>query len=66
MNRTHTDHITLGRNPILTYDIVVAVHNRRVREAQAARRRKNILRITGLPAAWQMCKKHVDAIRYGR
>jgi hypothetical protein len=55
MNRTHTDHITLGRNPILTYDIVVAVHNRRVREAIAARRREKLS---------QFCRNALDALRF--
>jgi hypothetical protein len=55
MNRTHTDHITLGRNPILTYDIVVAVHNRRVREAQAARRKAKLS---------QFCINVIDTLRF--
>jgi hypothetical protein len=55
MNRTHTDHITLGRNPILTYNIVVAVHNRRVREFQAARRKRKLS---------QFCKNALDTLRF--
>lgn len=33
INRTNnTDHITIGRNPGLTYGIVVAIHDRNVRK----------------------------------
>lgn len=47
MNRTHTDHITLGRNASLTYHVLTAIHNRRVRDAANARRRAYVARITG-------------------
>jgi hypothetical protein len=55
MSRTHTDSITIGRNPVLTYNTVVAVHNRRVREAKAARRREKLL---------QICRNALDALRF--
>jgi hypothetical protein len=28
-HRTHTDHITIGRNPVLTYEILAAIARRR-------------------------------------
>lgn len=32
INRTNnTDHITIGRNPTLTYGVVVAIHDRNAR-----------------------------------
>lgn len=33
INRTNnTDHITIGRNAVLTYGIVIAIHDRSVRK----------------------------------
>jgi len=33
INRTNnTEHITIGRNPILTYKIVVGIHDRNARK----------------------------------
>ena len=45
--KPHTDTITLGRNASLTYHVLVAIHNRKVRDRINARRRAYIARITG-------------------
>jgi hypothetical protein len=55
MTRTHTDSITIGRNPVLTYNTVVAVHRRRVREAKAARRKEKLS---------QICRNALDALQF--
>ena len=36
-HRTHTDHITIGRNPVLTYEILAAIAARRNRPTFAQR-----------------------------
>jgi len=55
MNRQHTDHITLGRNVVLTFRVLAGIHKRRVREAIAARRRKKIVAIL---------QKVIDTLRF--
>ena len=55
MNRTHTDEITIGRNPVLTYNILASLHNRKVRERQAARRKAECCRFA---------KKMIDTLRF--
>lgn len=47
MNRTHTKHVTIGVEPRLTFAILNAIGNRRMRDAANARRRAYVARITG-------------------
>ena len=56
INRTfNTSHITIGANPILTRNILVMLHNRRVRETRAALRKKKLS---------QFCRNALDALRF--
>jgi len=55
MNRTHTDEITIGRNPVLSQTLAILIHNRKVRERRAARRREKLSRF---------CRNVIDTLRF--
>jgi hypothetical protein len=55
MNQTHTKHITIGRNPGLTYAILNALAEKRARKEDAARRREKLS---------QFCRNALDALRF--
>ena len=55
MNMNHTKHITIGRNPGLTYAILNALAEKRAREEKAARIRKKLS---------QFCRTALDALRF--
>jgi hypothetical protein len=55
MNMNHTKHITIGRNPGLTYAILNALAEKRAREEKAARIRKKLS---------QFCRNALDALRF--
>ena len=57
MKMTHTDHITIGREPRLTYAILTMIGERRIRDAITARRRRTLARITGWNAICGIVKK---------
>jgi len=57
MNHTHTKHTTIGVNPVLSLNITRAIHNRRVKDAITARRRKRFARITGIDTVCGIVKK---------
>lgn len=57
MNMHHTKHTTIGADPRLTFAILNAVHDRRIRDAITARRRKRFARITGIDTVCRIVKK---------
>jgi len=57
MNQTHTDRITIGRNPGLTYAILNALAEKRARDERAARRREKLS---------QFCRNALDTLRFWR
>ena len=55
MTRTHTDEITIGRNPCLTYSILSSLAEKRAREIESARRKEKYCRIA---------KNCIDTLRF--
>ena len=43
----HTDHITIGRNPVLTYQVLQGIAARRNRLTVSAKFRKFLLNLAG-------------------
>jgi len=55
MNMNHTDRVTLGRDPGLTYAVLNALAERRAKDEKAARHREKLS---------QFCKNALDALRF--
>jgi hypothetical protein len=55
MTRTHTDEITIGRNPGLTYSILSSLAEKRAREIESARRKERYCRFA---------KNCIDTLRF--
>jgi hypothetical protein len=55
MNMNHTDRITLGRDPGLTYAVLNALAERRAKDEKAARRKAECCRFA---------KKMIDTLRF--
>jgi hypothetical protein len=55
MNPRPPEPLIIGRDPVATFHLVIALHNRKVRERQAARRKEKLS---------QFCKNALDALRF--
>jgi len=55
MNMTHTKHVTIGRDPGLTYAVLSGLAEKRAREIESARRKKRYCRFA---------KNCIDTLRF--